>query len=219
MTTMRRTMLAVIAWSLVLAVILDGDVARAELRLSEALSAPASDWDGDGTVDYKGDEWVEILNTGPAVEDLDGVFLKDATGDAYHYGFHGTLAAGEVLVVYGSDAVQWQADNGAGSSGLSLNNSGDGLELWRDIAEPRIFQALDMLPIPSHAAAADRSIGWSTATSSWVLHDGLNPYSGQALPGPTGCEPSPGVRNHCDGLVPVEASSWGTLKARFPQRP
>jgi Lamin Tail Domain len=200
---------------LALAAMATASVALAELRITEALSAPATDWDGDGAVDFKGDEWVEILNTGPAPEDLDGVFLKDGTGDAYHYGFSGILGVGDVLVVYGSEAVAWQAANSAGSSGLSLNNGGDMVELWRDTLTPRIFQALDVVPIPSHAAGADRALGWSENSTSWLLHDAANPYSGAALPAGSGCAPSPGVRNACDGLVPVENARWGGLKSRY----
>ncbi len=217
MTETRTSLLAgfialSLAWGLVIAA---AGPAQAALRISEILSAPASDWDGNGSVEFKGDEWVEILNTGPNPEVLDGVYLKDGTGDAYHYGFSGTLAPGEVLVVYGSQAMVWQAANGAGTSGLSLNNGGDRVELWRDTDSPRIFQALDVVPVPAHAAGAERSLGWSETSSKWLLHDGANPYTGSALPAGTGCAPSPGVRNSCDGLVPVETTDWSTLKSLY----
>lgn len=184
----------------------------ADLLINEALSAPASDWDGSGVVDSRDDEWVEILNTGPAVESLDGVYLRDGTGDAYHFGFAGTLAPGEVVVVYGSDAAQWQADNGAGSSGLSLNNGGDHLELLRDDGTPVLLDAVD---VPPHAADTERSLGRMVLGGPWILFDGLAPYGGTAEPASTGCEPSPGLLNVCDGIVPVERSSIGALKASF----
>lgn len=187
----------------------------AEVRISEVLSAPASDWNGDGEAEFKGDEWVEIHNPGPTVEVLDGLYLKDGTGDAYHYGFTGTLAPGEALVIYGSDAVAWQAANDAGSSGLSLNNGGDGLELWRDLAEPRVLQAIDVIAIPAHAADADRALGWSETAGAWLLHDGLNPYAGELTPLGTGCAPTPGQANDCQAGVPVESTGWGRVKAHY----
>jgi len=184
----------------------------AQVRISEVLAAPASDWNGDGEVDYKNDEWVEIENIGPQPAGLDGLYLKDATGDTYHYGFSGVLQPGEVLLVTGSMAVEWQAVNGAGSSGLSLNNGGDTLELWRDVAEPRVLEVLDHLPIPSHAGGSDRALGRHPQNGEWVLFDGLNPYAGELLPPSTGCLPSPGTPNVCE-TVPLDEATWGLLKS------
>ncbi len=184
----------------------------AAIVLNELLAAPARDWNGDGEVDYKNDEWVEILNTGNLTVDLTGLYLKDATGDAYHYGFSGSLAPGETMVVYGSDAVAWQAANDAGSSGLSINNGDEMLELWRDIPDPRVLQVVDFVPIPAHAGASDRAMGRLPDSLDWVLFDSLNPYSGELLPVGTGCEPSPGIPNSCD-VVPVKELSFGRIKA------
>lgn len=195
--------------------LLAAGAARAELRITEILSAPVSDWNGDGGVDFKLDEWVEITNLGSAPESLDGVYLRDATGEAYHHGFSGALAPGEVLVVYGSDALQWQLENDAGTSGLSLNNSGDRLELWRDLASPRVLEALDVVEIPAHAAGADRAMALDPASRQWVIHDALSPYSGELSPPGTGCEPSPGVLNQCAGVVSSDRPSWGGLKSAY----
>lgn len=104
--------------------------AAAQLRITEVLSAPASDWDNDGAVDSKFDEWVEVTNTGDSPMDLQDIYLRDGTGTAWHYGFSGSLAPGASLLVTGTTSFQWQADNGAGTSALSLNNSGDRIELW-----------------------------------------------------------------------------------------
>ncbi len=186
--------------------------ARAGLVINELMAAPASDWNGDGQIDYKNDEWVEILNTGLSPADLTGLYLKDSTGDAYHYGFDGVLLPGEVRIVYGSDAVAWQADHGAGSSGLSLNNGGDTLELWRDLPDPRILSVVDVVPIPAHAGGSDRAMGRLPDTLEWVLFDALNPYHGDLLPPGTGCSPSPGQANKCN-VVPVEEASFGRVKA------
>ncbi len=189
--------------------------ARADLRISEVLSSPASDWNGDGTVDFKSDEWVEIENIGPNVENLDGVYLRDGTGDAYHFGFSGSLAPGDVILVLGSDAVAWQAANGAGSSGLSLNNSGDRLELWRDLDSPRVLEVLDAIDIPAHAAVAERSYALDPVSLTMVLFDALAPYTGTLDPQGTGCAPSPGVANVCDSVVPTVEASVGDVKRDY----
>ena len=190
----------------------------AAIVLNELVAAPASDWNGDGEIDYKNDEWVEILNTGNTAEDLTGLYLKDATGDAYHYGFQGSLQPGETLVVFGSDAVAWQAAHDAGSSGLSINNGNETLELWRDLPDPRVLQVVDFVPIPAHAGVSDRAMGRLPDSLDWVLFDSLNPYSGDLLPTGTGCVPSPGTPNVCD-VVGVETLSFSRLKAFQGPRP
>ena len=68
--------------------------ATADLLFNEALSAPTTDWDGNGEIHFRSDEWIEIVNTGPGVENLDGVYFRDGTGDSYHFGFSGALAPG-----------------------------------------------------------------------------------------------------------------------------
>jgi hypothetical protein len=203
------------AFIIMTVVLLVADKAGAELVLNEVLSAPASDWNGDGSVDFKLDEWVEILNLGPIAEDLSNVYLKDGSGDAYHFRFSGVLLPGETRIVYGHESVQWQASEGLSTTGLSLNNSGDRLELWRDVAEPRILDALDSVDIPSHAAAAERALGRATGAGPWVLIDGLNPYTGSLSPGGTDCAPSPDSQNSCAGSVAVEILGFGGLKAKY----
>jgi hypothetical protein len=188
------------------------DSARAELRLTEILSAPASDWDGDGAVDSKLDEWVEIMNTGLVPVDLQDHYLRDGTGTAWHYGFSGSLLPGATLLVTGAASVQWQADNAAGTSGLSLNNSGDLVELVRAGVDG-IETLVDAVNVPSHAAQSDRALAWHLPTSAWILHDGINTYGGELVPAGTGCAPSPGEVNTCTSAVPLEESTVGRLKA------
>jgi len=183
----------------------------AELLLSEILSGPTSDWDGDGAVDSKLDEWVEIVNTGPFPESLDNLFLRDGTGTAFHHGFAGTLNPNEVLVVTGADAVAWQAANAAGSSGLSLNNGGDTVELVRSDGTETV---IDTAVVPAHAAVDDRSMArWSDGT--WLLYDQPTPYGGSVEPTGTGCSPSPGAVNACRTSVPIRAASFGAVKSRY----
>lgn len=186
--------------------------ARAQLRITEILSAPGMDWNSDGSVDSKLDEWVEITNTGTEPVDLQDVFLRDGTGTAWHYGFSGTLAPGEIALITGSASLQWQEANGAGTSGLSLNNSGDLVELWR-APEGGEASLLDAATVPGHAAASDRSYAWLQGQGIWILHDGLNPYGGNLVPTGTGCDPSPGQSNLCTAGVPIEDLSFGRVKA------
>ena len=186
--------------------------AQAQLRISEVLSAPGSDWDADGIVDSKLDEWIEVTNTGVDPVDLTDVFLRDGTGTAWHYGFSGTLAPGAIELVTGAASLQWQEANGAGTSGLSLNNSGDLVELWRAPAAGAA-SLLDSTTVPGHAAVSDRAYAWLAGQSVWILHDGLNPYGGDLVPTGTGCEPSPGQANLCTAIVPTEELSFGRVKA------
>ena len=189
--------------------------AHAELLINEVLSAPVSDWNADGTVDFRNDEWVEIINTGPGVEALDGVYVRDGTGTEYHYGFTGSLAPGDVRVVFGSEAVAWQTAHGLSTTGLSLNNGGDRVELWRDTTDPIVLQPLDTVTVPAHAAADERALGRDSVGQGWALFDALNPYNGAAQPGHTGCSPTPGQVNECSPGLPDAHEHWGALKARF----
>ncbi|HEX9641159.1 MAG TPA: lamin tail domain-containing protein [Candidatus Krumholzibacteria bacterium] len=197
-----------------LCAILAGE-AQGGLLLNEILSSPDSDWDGDGLLSSRDDEWVEIVNTGPGSEALDGLYLRDGTGTAFHFGFSGSLEPGEVLIVFGKDAYAWQQANGAGSSGLSLNNTGDLVELVRDTGDPDLAAIVDAVQVPSQAAANERALGRAPGGGRWLLLDGLSPYSGTAEPGATGCAPTPSLANDCSGIVPVHSIGMGGLKAKY----
>ena len=106
-----------------------GVPAGAGLIINEVLGDPASDWDGDGAVDFMNDEWVEVLNNGSEALDLAEYWLRDGLGDLPHLHLDGILNPGEAKVYYGSDAVAWQLANGAGATGFSLNNGGDTVDL------------------------------------------------------------------------------------------
>jgi hypothetical protein len=124
----------------------------AQVCLNEILADPASDWDGDGEVNSKTDEWIEIINTGSSTIDLANLRLGDISGGyEWRYAFSGTLDAGEILVVYGSQVVQWQRDNGVSTYGLSLNNSGDTVYLYRLIpADTIVADSYGYLEIGSY---------------------------------------------------------------------
>lgn len=186
----------------------------AQIRLSEIHCAPTEDYDLDGEVDTKNDEFVEVHNVSDEPVSLEHWYLRDGTGDAYHYGFSGSLPVGGTLVVTGTMALVWQVDNGGGSSGLSLNNTGEVVELWYDDPEATPL-LLDVVTVPPHAASAGRSLVLDLTIDDYVLHDGLAPYAGSALPLGNGCLPNPGIPGSCDVGVPSEARAWSALKVDF----
>jgi len=185
----------------------------AQVHLNEILADPGTDWNGDGTVDSKLDEWVEIVNIGTSPVDLSKFRISDASaGTAFRFAMTGSLAPGEVKVYFGSDVVAWQAANGVSTLGLSLNNSGDTVFLYEvggadpDIADSRTYATAEVLD--------DRSNGrMPNGTGDWVIFDGLNPYKGAQPPNPTGCAPSPGAATQCP--TPTHSSTWGTVKALY----
>jgi hypothetical protein len=185
----------------------------AQIRLNEVLADPASDWDGDGEVNSKGDEWVEIANTGSSSFDLSVLRITDeSAGLEFRFALSGTLLPGEVRVIFGSEVTAWQSANGVGAFGLSLNNGGDTVYLY-DVsgASPSV---VDSQAYASAETADDRAIGRVPVGSGpWFVFDALNPYSGSNLVA-TGCMPSPGAVIECSVPVPVETSSWGAVKSK-----
>ena len=177
----------------------EGGAADAAVLVSELCADPASDWDGDGTVDSRGDEWIEIVNTGPGVVDLSAYYLRDALGEEPHLQLSGSLPAGEVALFTGTEAVAWQTAEGLGISGLSLNNAGDLIQLFLGHPQDPSSTLVDLAPYPDHAAEDDRSL--ARFQGEWRLCDGLNPYGGALEPAGTGCVPTPGAPNLCEGLV------------------
>lgn len=187
-----------------------GGTADAAVLVSELCGDPASDWSGDGAVDSRDDEWIEIINTGPETVDLAAYYLRDALGDEPHLQLSGVLAPGTTALFSGVDAAAWQQDVGLSISGLSLNNAGDMIYLYLGHPQDPSATLLDLAPYPDHAADDDRSI--ARVEDEWVLCDGLNPYGGALEPVGTGCAPTPGEVNACEGLVAAEIRCWGEIK-------
>ncbi len=209
---------AVATWLLVLVLAVTGTgMAAAQLVINEILADPASDWDGDGAVDFRGDEWIEILNAGATSLDLGGYGLRDAAVATPRIVLSGVLAPGETTIVFGSQAVAWQEANGVTAAGLSLNNSGDEVVLLRVVpgTDPPVVEDVDRVDYPDHAADDDRSCGWDTYRTEWVLFDALAPYTGDRIPAGTGCPPTPGASNLCHGEVGTESVSFGAAKALY----
>jgi hypothetical protein len=189
--------------------------ASAQLVFNEVLADPASDWDGDGTVGSKTDEWVEVINLGSSAVDLSAYRLGDLSGGySWRFGFSGTLAPGGIVHVTGTSSLAWQAANGYTAAGLSLNNTGDTVFLYR--IEGGDTAVADSYAYLAHEVLDDRSTGRSLENSSeWQVFDSLNPYSGTNPPVGNGCPPSPGLPNVCGPRVPVEEKTWGAIKGLY----
>ncbi len=186
----------------------------AQVLLNEVLADPITDWSGDGIIDFKNDEWIEIANGGAAPVDLAAYWLSDSGADpAVRYRFSGSLAPGAALAVTGAMAVAWQAETGNGSAGLSLNNSGGEVALYRDEGGEAV--QVDLVAYTSYQMDDDRSLGrFPSGTGEWILFDGLNLYHGNQEPGSTGCLPTLGQANVC-AQVPVGEASIGQVKQRY----
>ncbi len=191
----------------------DGAMAAAldDLRLSEILAGPARDWDGDGVFDSRGDEWLELENYGTAPVDLSAYRVSDADS-TIRFAFSGSLAPGAVALVNGRQAEDWQRSVGRTVSGLSLNNAGDTVILFRVGATDTTV--VDRKTYNSIEGASDRSAGrFGAGGNVWTLFDGLNKYTGSGQPQGTGCPPTPGIENGYP--TPVSSTTWGKIKARF----
>jgi hypothetical protein len=186
--------------------------AAGALRLNEILPGPARDWDGSGAFSSRDDEWIEVFNIGPDPCDLAGFFLTD--GDSIpRYAFSGTLGPGERRLVFGGDAYDWERATSHPAFGLSLGNGGDAALLWQVAGAETVL--VDRYDYGSHEAAADRAIGRvPDGTGEWTLLDGLDPYTGTTPPLGTGCMPTPGTTNVCDG-TPTRSVTWGRVKSLY----
>jgi hypothetical protein len=186
-----------------------------DLRLNEILAGPARDWDGDQVYNSRQDEWIEVKNVGAAPLDLAPYRVSDADSTV-RFAFTGTLAPGAVLVVTGRQAEDWQRAEHRTITGLSLNNAGDTVILFR--IEGADTLAADVKAYNTIEGASDRSTGrYGEGDAPWTLFDGLNRYTGTGEPKGTGCDPTPGVENQCP--TPVRSTTWGKIKERFMADP
>ena len=181
------------------------------LMLNEILADPQRDWDGDGIVSSRDDEWVEIVNIGISPVTLDDYRLAGAD-TSWRYGFSGGLASGGVLVVFGGQSYAWETANGTPRFGLRLVNTGGTIGLWRVANGDTVL--VDSYTFLDHEADPDRSTGrFPDGGGSWRVFDALNPYTGTKLPPSSGCLPSPGRLFECP--TPAQNATWGSLKRRY----
>lgn len=184
---------------------------RAQVVINEILADPATDWDGDGIFNFRDDEWIEVANIGEVPIDLSAYLVADGEeGPVWRYGFAGLIGPGEVRAVFGSESKAWEQANGFPVYGLSLNNVGDRLVLFRVTGEDTVL--VDEYTFTDHAAEDDRSVGREVGTTgTWGIFDALNPCSASCDPPGNGCVPTPGSTNEC--ITSTSAESWGSIKA------
>lgn len=187
--------------------------AVAQLAINEFVADPARDWNGDGVVNSRDDEWIEIINLGTAVVDLAGYRLADSEGPkAWRYGFSGTLGPGVVRIVYGSESRAWEEANKCPLYGLHLNNTGDRVALY--LIAGTDTSLVDGYTYGPVSVVNDRAIGRRPDNPAvWVTFDGLNACTATCDPAGTGCAPTPGARNVC--TTPVKPESWGRIKSMY----
>ena len=190
---------------------LSAPAAPCDILLNEILAGPARDWNGDGVVSARDDEWIELWNQGPGSVDLSSFYVSDADSTE-RFAFSGVLGPGEVRLVFGAQAVDWQRANGRSVAGLSLNNSGDTVRLWKIVGPDTVL--VDAYAYKSHEGANDRASGRYPDGGPWILFDGLDPYTGSLNPSGTGCLPTPGASNTCPA-TPAEPLSWGRMKSLY----
>jgi hypothetical protein len=186
---------------------------RSQVVINEFLADPATDWDGDGVYSYRDDEWVEIMNIGPSAVSLEEYLLTDGEeSPIWRFGFSGVLEPGAILVVYGSDSRAWEESNGFPIYGLSLNNAGDSISLYRISGEDTV--AVDTYQYSDKVAEDDRSVGrYARNADDWYTFDALNPCSDSCDPPGCGCNPTPGSANDCS--TRSRSASWGTIKNMY----
>lgn len=201
----------------VLMVLTIASVSHAEVVISEVLADPHRDWDGDGIVSYKADEWVEVLNNGNETVNLNVYWLRDESAYDPDVRLWGILEPGEVAVFYGSEVEAWQEENGLYGVGFALNNDGDQVFLLHEYPGQTWdeFEIVDSVVIQNHVADNDRTGGLSSDGTQWILYDYFMPYSGTTLPSGTSCMPSPGVRNQCPTSVPNTGATLDGIKAMY----
>jgi hypothetical protein len=176
----------------------------AQVKLNEILADPNSDWDSDGSLSSKLDEWVEVINTGTST-----------AGTAFRFALSGTLAPGETRVFYGSQVVAWQSSHGVSTLGLSLNNSGDTVTLYRITGSDTSLA--DSYAYATQQVQDDRAVGrLPDGSPDWMIFDALNAYSGSDYEVASGCSPSPGAKAGCP--TPAKTSSWGRVKSQYSNR-
>ena len=184
----------------------------AQVVINEILGDPGIDWNNDGVVSFKDDEWVEIVNAGPAPVDMASYRLSDGGTRVLRFGFTGVLQPGATRVVFGSESVAWESANSLTTAGLSLNNAGDTVRLWQVAAGDTTL--VDAYTYAGFEILDDRSVGrLPDGAAQWRLWDARNPYSGMTPPLGTGCAPTPGGANECP--TAVRATAWSAVKRLY----
>lgn len=180
-STWRRQLLA--GLFIVIASILPANNAFAQVIINEVMfdvpSGSAGDANGDGTRSARGDEFVELVNTGPSAIDISGWTISQRAGDTvFTFPNNVTLQPGEFTVVFGGIgssgfgsqfppelqlfASQSGANNGfAGGGRTNFSNSGDNVVL-------RDAQGIAIAELYWGSASARTSVGQQLAAPNTI---------------------------------------------------
>jgi len=98
------------------------------------------DASGDGSVDFRGDEFIEFVNLSEHALDLSGWTLSDSVTVRYQLPDHTELDAGCPLIIFGGGEPQGEFGGGLVLTAgyLALNNSGDEITLADEFGFPVI---------------------------------------------------------------------------------
>lgn len=126
-------------------------------------------------------EYVELVNVGEAEVNLAGYSLGDAVSDDRHvFGGGETLAVGEAIVIFdGGEHPDVPNSRIASSGGISLNNTGDAVNLFRpdgSLMDGVVYDA------STEGTALNRAIDGDPFTTM-VPHDGIDGAVGAMSPG------------------------------------
>lgn len=200
------------------------------LLVNEVLADPPGDLDanGDGAFSIRGDELIELVNTGGQPLDLGGATVADSLAVRVTLADGTVLAPGQALVVFGGSAPSIPGVLTVATDGLYLNNSGDavvvrgrdgatlaelawGSEGGRDQSLVRQVDGAADSPIVGHrsVAATPASPGRRSDGSAW----------GSAPPVPVGrllinevlADPPAGYDAGGDGVASVTADEFVEL--------
>lgn len=161
-------------------------------------------------------EWIELYNNSGGVLDLTGWYVLDSNDSHTHVPLSGTMAAGEVRVLAGTESMftaKYPAVTNVfpaffqthASAGWDLGNGGDTVRLY-DGAGTLVFSVTftDASPWP---AAAD-----GTGPSLWLSSLRCADLAAAVCWAAGPVDGSPGV---VETSVPTHADTWGSLKASY----
>lgn len=178
--------------------------AGSAVTINELLADPPAgidgDANGDGIRDTADDEFVEIVNSSGAPVDLTGWEIHDATGLRHAFAAGPVLQAGEFYVVFGGGTPTGipAGSEVASTGGLSLNNTGDSVQL---IGADGVLR--DAHSYGSEANADQSLIRVPDGTGAWTRP------GDQGFPWAF----SPGESNV--GTTAVTATSWSRVKSLY----
>ena len=199
------------------------------LLVNEVLADPPTDFDanGDGAFSIRGDELIELVNTGAAPLALGGATVADSLAVRATLPAGTVLAPGQALVIFGGSAPVIPGVVTIATDGLYLNNSGDavvvrgadgatlaelawGAEGGRDQSLVRQVDGAVDSPIVGHrsVAATPASPGRRSDGSTW---GGAPVPVGRLLVNEVLADPPAGYDAGGDGVASVTADEFVEL--------